>query len=71
MLLLIYSARKRSDCVFGVLFECPVDLFPSGFLFNRIVFKFVHVVACFPLRAGSSFRSGMVYFAAVRSRLCC
>lgn len=28
MLLLIYSARKRSDCVFDVLFARSVDPFP-------------------------------------------
>lgn len=38
MLLLIYSARKRSDCVFGVLFECPVDLFPFRFFSLTVLF---------------------------------
>jgi len=72
VLLLIYSARKRSDCVFGVLFECPVDLFPFRFFSLTVLFlNSFMLLRVFPLRAGSSFRSGMVYFAAVRSRLCC
>ncbi|MCZ5620492.1 hypothetical protein O5552_10790 [Escherichia coli] len=49
---MIYSARKRSDCVSDVLFARSVDPFPSGF----VVFKNIYaVVVCFTLRVGLFF----------------
>lgn len=62
MLLLIYSARKRSDCVFGVLFECPVDLFPFRFFSLTVLFlNSFMLLRVFPLRARLffSFRDGL------------
>lgn len=38
MLLLIHSARKRSDCVFGVLFARSVDPLPFWFFSSSISF---------------------------------
>lgn len=60
MLLLIYSARKRSDCVFDVLFARSVDPFP----FRLVVLKTIYaVVVCFILHVGLSFlRGGFILF---------